>query len=87
MKFIFERDTWQEIYGAIRKNKIRTIITVIGVTWGVFLFVFLLGWLRAWIIVLEVSLMILQPTRCLFGGNKPVYLTKVLKEGDECNSH
>ncbi len=43
MKFIFERDTWQEIYGAIRKNKIRTIITVIGVTWGVFLFVILLG--------------------------------------------
>ncbi|WP_103069950.1 ABC transporter permease [Aquimarina sediminis] len=43
MKFIFERDTWQEIYGAIRKNKIRTVITVIGVTWGVFLFVFLLG--------------------------------------------
>jgi len=43
MKFIFERDTWQEIYGAIRKNKIRTIITVVGVTWGVFLFVFLLG--------------------------------------------
>ncbi|AXT61178.1 ABC transporter permease [Aquimarina sp. AD10] len=43
MKFIFERDTWQEIYGAIRKNKVRTIITVIGVTWGVFLFVILLG--------------------------------------------
>ncbi len=43
MKFIFEKDTWQEIYGAIRKNKIRTIITVIGVTWGVFLFVILLG--------------------------------------------
>ncbi|MDH7445353.1 ABC transporter permease [Aquimarina sp. 2201CG14-23] len=43
MKFIFEKDTWQEIYGAIRKNKIRTIITVIGVTWGVFLFVVLLG--------------------------------------------
>lgn len=43
MKFIFERDTWQEIYGAIRKNKIRTVITVIGVTWGVFLFVILLG--------------------------------------------
>ncbi|GAA4273970.1 ABC transporter permease [Aquimarina gracilis] len=43
MKFIFEKDTWQEIYGAIRKNKIRTVITVIGVTWGVFLFVVLLG--------------------------------------------
>ncbi len=43
MRYIFERDTWQEIYGAIRKNKMRTIITVVGVTWGVFLFVFLLG--------------------------------------------
>ncbi len=43
MKFIFEKDTWQEIYGTIRKNKIRTVITVIGVTWGVFVFVFLLG--------------------------------------------
>lgn len=43
MKFIFERDTWDEIYGAIRKNKVRTFITVIGVAWGLFLFVFLLG--------------------------------------------
>ncbi len=43
MRFIFQRDTWQEIYGAIRKNKIRTVITVIGVLWGVFLFIILLG--------------------------------------------
>jgi putative ABC transport system permease protein len=43
MKFIFERDTWQEIYGAIRKNMLRTFITVLGVYWGVGLFVVLLG--------------------------------------------
>jgi putative ABC transport system permease protein len=40
---IFNRDTWQEIFGSIQKNKARTTITVIGVLWGIFIYIVLSG--------------------------------------------
>lgn len=40
---ILSRDTWQEIFGSISKNKTRTIITVIGVLWGIFIYIVLSG--------------------------------------------
>ncbi len=43
MKFIFDKDTWQEIFGSVKKNKLRTFITMLGVGWGIFLFITLLG--------------------------------------------
>ena len=43
MKFLFERDTWQEVYDSVTKNKVRTVITMIGVWWGILLLISLLG--------------------------------------------
>lgn len=43
MNMIFKADTWQEIYHSLRNNKLRTFLTMIGVGWGMFLFVSLLG--------------------------------------------
>ncbi|MBT2162488.1 ABC transporter permease [Zobellia barbeyronii] len=43
MRFIFDRNTWQEIFGSISKNKMRTVITVVGVLWGIFIYIALSG--------------------------------------------
>ncbi|WP_036382518.1 ABC transporter permease [Muricauda sp. MAR_2010_75] len=43
MRFIFDRNTWQEIFGSISKNKTRTIITIVGVLWGIFIYIALSG--------------------------------------------
>ena len=43
MKELFSKDTWQEIFGSIQKNRTRTIITMIGVLWGIFIYITLSG--------------------------------------------
>ena len=43
MRFLFDKNTWQEIFGSIGKNKTRTIITMIGVLWGIFVYIGLSG--------------------------------------------
>jgi len=43
MKFLFDIDTWQELYDSISKNKVRSILTMVGVWWGILLLIALLG--------------------------------------------
>ena len=40
---IFDKDTCQEIFVSIGQNKLRTLITIIGVLWGIFLYILLSG--------------------------------------------
>ena len=42
-RFLFDRDTWQELYDSISKNKVRSILTMVGVWWGILLLIALLG--------------------------------------------
>ena len=39
----FDRDNWTEIFAALKANRIRTLMTVFGVFWGIFMLVIMLG--------------------------------------------
>ena len=45
-RFLFDKDTWQEVFDSLSKNKLRSILTIVGVWWGILLLIGLLGLVR-----------------------------------------
>ena len=43
MKLLFKADTWEESFSSINKNRVRTVLTVIGVLWGIFVYIAMSG--------------------------------------------
>jgi len=43
MRQLFDRDTWVEIFQSIRKNKLRTFLTMLGVFIGIYIYIGLSG--------------------------------------------
>jgi putative ABC transport system permease protein len=43
LRFLLDRDTWQEVIDSLSKNKLRSALTMVGVWWGILLLIGLLG--------------------------------------------
>lgn len=41
--FLLDKDTWQEVIDSLGKNKLRSILTMVGVWWGILLLIGLMG--------------------------------------------
>src|SRR3954471_1067563 len=40
---VLDWDTWQEVWATLRSNKLRAFLTALGVFWGVFMLILMLG--------------------------------------------
>ncbi|MEO1654928.1 MAG: ABC transporter permease, partial [Bacteroidota bacterium] len=82
---MFDLDKWQEIFGTIRKNKLRTFLTAFGVFWGIFMLVLLMGAGRGFQNGVERQIGDEAINSIWFGGGKTSMPSHGLKPGRNIN--
>jgi putative ABC transport system permease protein len=78
---MFDFDKWKEIWATITRNKTRSILTAFGVSWGLFMFIILVGFGNGFRKGIMDNFTGISPNACFFWTNRTSVPFKGYRKG------